>query len=229
MAAAELFDLTGRVALVTGASSGLGARFSQVLADSGASVVLVARRAERLAAVKARIEGAGGRALAVGADVLDRRAMMRAFDAAEAAFGCVTVLVNNAGVALRTARSIAGRRMAARHRHQSRCGLLWSQEGAPHARCSARLDRQHRVGARLRGVQRHHRLCRAGAGVNQVTKALGLELAFKGVRVNAIAPGWFVTDNREYLTSEEGCNQARDPGRPLRRGRRLDGALLLLA
>jgi NADP-dependent 3-hydroxy acid dehydrogenase YdfG len=90
MSAAELFDLTGRVALVTGASSGLGLRFAQVLAGAGAAVVLVGRRAERLAAVQAGIEAAGGRALAVGADVLDRRAMTRAFEQAQAAFGCVT-------------------------------------------------------------------------------------------------------------------------------------------
>ena len=71
MSAAELFDLTGRVALVTGASSGLGARFAQVLAAAGAAVVLVARRADRLAAVKAQIDKAGGRVIAVSADVLD--------------------------------------------------------------------------------------------------------------------------------------------------------------
>src|SRR6202030_834404 len=95
MTAAELFDLTGRVALVTGASSGLGARFAQVLAAAGGAVVLVARRADRLPAVKSQIEKAGGRAIAVAADVLDHRAMIQAFDAAEAAFGYVTVLVNN--------------------------------------------------------------------------------------------------------------------------------------
>src|SRR5688572_20864616 len=99
MTAAQLFDLTGQVALVTGASSGLGVRFAEVLAGNGAAVVLVARREDRLAAVKARIEAAGGRALAIGADVLDRDAMRRAFDAAERAFGTVTVLINNAGVA----------------------------------------------------------------------------------------------------------------------------------
>ena len=98
MKAAELFDLTGQVALVTGASSGLGVRFAEVLAANGAAVALVARRTERLSAVKDRIEQNGGRAVAIAADVLDRVAMRKTFDAAEAAFGTVTVLVNNAGV-----------------------------------------------------------------------------------------------------------------------------------
>ena len=99
MSAADIFDLRGRVALVTGASSGLGVRFAEVLAREGALVALVARRADRLAAVKTRIEQAGGRAVAAGADVLDRNAMTRAFDEVEKAFGTVTILVNNAGVA----------------------------------------------------------------------------------------------------------------------------------
>src|SRR5690348_4622974 len=99
MKAAELFDLSGQVALVTGASSGLGVRFAEVLAANGAAVVLVARRAERLDDVSRRIAEAGGRAIAVAADVGDAAAMRDAFDAAEKAFGTVTVLVNNAGVA----------------------------------------------------------------------------------------------------------------------------------
>src|SRR2546423_7373081 len=99
MKAAELFDLTGQVALVTGASSGLGWRFAQVLAANGAAAALVARRVERLTELKTMIDERGGRAIAVKADVLDRAAMMRAFDMAEQAFGTVTILVNNAGVA----------------------------------------------------------------------------------------------------------------------------------
>jgi 3-oxoacyl-[acyl-carrier protein] reductase len=234
MGAAELFDLTGRVALVTGASSGLGARFSVVLADSGASVVLVARRAERLAAVKARIEGAGGRALAVGADVLDRRAMTRAFDAAEAAFGCVTVLVNNAGVA-HAHRALdlpedEWRRVIATNLDAV---FFWSQEGARRMLAAGKRGAIVNIASVLGfGVSKGTiAYAAAKAGVVQVTKALGLELAFKGVRVNAIAPGWFVTDiNREYLTSEEGAAIKREiPVGRFGEDGDLDGALLLLA
>src|SRR5262249_51922080 len=98
ISAAELFSLEGKVALVTGASSGLGVRFAEVLADAGAAVALVARRSERLAAVKARIEQAGGRAAWAAAHAADRAAMAHAFDRAEAEFGVVDILVNNAGV-----------------------------------------------------------------------------------------------------------------------------------
>src|SRR4051794_1186745 len=98
MKAAELFHIAGRIALVTGASSGLGAHFAQTLAQNGAKVVLVARRAERLQALQKKIEAAGGQAIAVEADVLDRAALVRAFDAAEQAFGTVTILINNAGI-----------------------------------------------------------------------------------------------------------------------------------
>src|ERR1700747_1076779 len=99
MTATQLFNLDGKVALVTGASSGLGARFAEVLAANGAAIVLVARRAERLTALQAQIAESGGRAITVAADVRDRHAMAGAFGAAEKAFGTVTILVNNAGVA----------------------------------------------------------------------------------------------------------------------------------
>ena len=106
MKAADMFSLKGRVALVTGASSGLGTQFAKALADNGAAVALVARRADRLADMKTAIEAAGGRAIAVEADVTDRTAVTQAFDAAEKAFGTVTILVNNAGIAQSSRRAI---------------------------------------------------------------------------------------------------------------------------
>jgi 3-oxoacyl-[acyl-carrier protein] reductase len=233
MSVAETFDLTGRVALVTGASSGLGVRFAQVLAEQGAAVALVARRRERLDALQARIVAAGGRAIAVEADVLDRAAMTRAFDAAEQAFGTVTILVNNAGVAhahravdLSEAewRRVVGTNLDA--------VFYWAQEAARRMLAAGKGGAIVNISSVLGfGVAKGTAAYAvAKAGVVQLTKALGLELAFKGVRVNAIAPGWIVTDlNRDYLLSEHGSAIKREiPVGRFGEERDLDGALLLL-
>ena len=234
MKAAELFDLKGRVALVTGASGGLGLRFAEVLAGNGASVALVARRADKLKAAVARIEQAGGKAVSVEADVLDRAQMRRAFDAAEQAFGTVTVLVNNAGVAHSTR---AVELPEEEWHHVVRTNLdavfFWAQEGARRMLAANRKGAIVNIASVLGfGVSKGTiAYATAKAGVIQMAKALGLELAFKGVRVNAIAPGWFITDiNREYLASEQGKKLTRDiPVGRFGQDGDLDGALLLLA
>jgi 3-oxoacyl-[acyl-carrier protein] reductase len=232
MKAASLFDLTGRVALVTGASAGLGLRFAEVLAANGAAVALVARRMDKLKAAQAKIEDAGGRALAIAADVLDRTAMMSAFDQAEAAFGTVTVLVNNAGVAHSTR---ALDLSEAEWRHIVGTDLdavfFWAQEGARRMLSAGKKGAIVNIASVLGfGVSKGTiAYATAKAGVIQMTKALGLELAFKGVRVNAIAPGWFVTDiNRDFL-SGPGANLTREiPVGRFGKDGDLDGALLLL-
>src|SRR5205814_2681070 len=197
MKAAELFDLAGQVALVTAASGGLGLRFANVLAANGAAIALVARRADRLAAVKAQIERDGGRAVAIEADVLDRAAMIRAFEAAEAAFGTVTILINNAGVAH------AGRAVELPEAEWRRAVgtnldavFFWAQEAARRMLAAGQRGAIINVASILgfgvsKGVGAY---AVANAGVDQRTKALGAELAFKGVRVNAIAPGFVVTE-----------------------------------
>jgi 3-oxoacyl-[acyl-carrier protein] reductase len=233
MSAAQIFDLRGKVALVTGASSGLGVRFAETLAENGASVALVARRADRLGALKARIEKSGGRAIAVEADVRERAAMQAAFDAAEKAFGTVTILVNNAGVAH------AGRAVELSEEEWRRvlstnldAVLYWSQEAARRMLAAGTGGAIVNIASVLglgvaKGVIAY---ATAKAGVIQLTKALALELAFKGIRVNAIAPGWIVTElNRDYLTSEKGRALTRDiPIGRFGEERDLDGPLLLL-
>jgi len=230
---ADIFDLHGKVALVTGASSGLGVRFAEVLAENGASVVLVARRADRLAALKAQIEASGGNAIAVEADVRDRAAMKAAFDAAENAFGRVTILVNNAGVAH------AGRAVEMPEEEWRRilstnldAVFYWSQEAARRMLAAGKGGAIVNIASVLglgvaKGVIAY---ATAKAGVIQLTKALALELAFKNIRVNAIAPGWIVTElNRDYLMSEKGAELKREiPVGRFGEARDLDGPLLLL-
>lgn len=234
MKASQIFDLTGKVALVTGASSGLGARFAQVLAANGASVALVARRKDRIAALQTKIETAGGKALAVEADVTDRAAIARAFDAAEKALGTVTILVNNAGVAHTTRaiditqeeyRGVTGTNLEA--------VFFTAQEAARRMIAAGKLGSIINIASVLglnvsKGTSAY---AIAKAGVIQATKALAVEWAFKGVRVNAIAPGWFDTEiNHDFLASDAGKNMTKDiPAGRFGRDGDLDGALLLLA
>lgn len=93
-----VFDLAGRVALLTGASSGIGARWARLLAAAGASVVLCARRAEPLEAIVADIAESGGKAVAVATDVADEQAIIAAYDAAERVFGTVDTVIADAGI-----------------------------------------------------------------------------------------------------------------------------------
>jgi 3-oxoacyl-[acyl-carrier protein] reductase len=234
MKASQLFDLTGRVALVTGASSGLGQQFARALADNGAAVALVARRADRLAAFSAELMKSGAKTLAVEADVTDRGAMLEAFDAVEKEFGTVTILVNNAGIAhsgrATDMPSEEWRKVLSTNLDSV---FFWAQEAAKRMLAANKHGAIVNIASVLglavaKGAVAY---ATAKAGVVQVTRALAVELAFKGVRVNAIAPGWFVTEmNDDYLASEAGDKIKREvPMGRFGKAGELDGALLLLA
>jgi 3-oxoacyl-[acyl-carrier protein] reductase len=234
IAARDLFDLTGEVALVTGASSGLGWRFAQVLAAHGARVVLAARRVERLEDLKARIVARGGEAESVALDVAERAQIPDAFEAAERAFGTVTLLVNNAGV--------SGGKRALDMTPEDWRGVLsvnldavWfvAQEAA---RRMVAADRPGTIVniASLLGLRVAPTLsayCVAKAGVVQMTQVLAVELARHAIRVNAIAPGYILTEiNRDFFASPKGEALIKTiPQRRIGEPADLDGTILLLA
>ncbi len=234
MTAAALFDLAGRAALVTGASSGLGRHFALTLARAGARVALAARRVDRLEEVRREIEAAGGEATALPLDVTDAGSVAAAVTAAAARLGPLRVLVNNAGVAV--TRSVLEASEA------DWDGVVGTNlKGAwLVAQAAARHMAAHGHGGSIVNIASITGLRVAGgvsayaaskAGLLQLTAALALELARHRIRVNAIAPGYIETElNRGFVASSAGAALVkRIPQRRLGRAGELDGALLLLA
>ncbi|MCF3631102.1 SDR family NAD(P)-dependent oxidoreductase [Thalassospiraceae bacterium LMO-SO8] len=226
--------LADRVALVTGASSGLGRRFAEVLAAHGAAVACCARRREKLAETVDAITAAGGQALAVEMDVTDRESVADAFETADRALGQVTILINNAGLAS-TGPAIDldpatwDQTMATNLTGAWTVAQRAAKDMVAAGRPGTIVNVASVLGLRQAGGVMPYAVSKAG--IVQMTKSLALEWARHRIRVNAIAPGYIETDlNREFLESEGGQTlMKRIPQRRFGKPEDLDGALLLLA
>jgi NAD(P)-dependent dehydrogenase (short-subunit alcohol dehydrogenase family) len=229
----DLFDVAGRAALVTGASSGLGRHFARTLAARGAPVALAARREAPLAALAREIADAGGAAVVVPMDVTSAQSVAAGVVAAEQALGPLRILVNNSGIATTAPvlgssdrdwddvidTNLRGAFLVARETARS----MAAGDGGSIINIASILA--YRV---VPGLAAY---AASKAGLRHLTEAMSLELARHGVRVNAIAPGYIATDmNQEFFDSDAGKAMIkRIPQRRLGQPSDLDGALLLLA
>ena len=233
-AMANRFDVRGKVALVTGASSGLGDNFARVLASEGATVAAAARRADRLEALVADVTRAGGKAFAVPMDVSDAKSVEAGFAAIAAKAGAPDIIVNNAGVA-QAKPSIELTEADWRGVLDTNLDGVWrvATQGARAMIAAGKGGSIINIASVL-GMRVATNLlayATAKAAVIQMTEALALEWARHGIRVNAIAPGYIETEmNRGFFQTEAGQSMVkRVPQRRIGTPSVLDGALLLLA
>jgi len=231
-------NLKEKVALVTGASSGLGDRFARVLAANGALVVLAARRMDRLKELRAQIESAGGAAHAVSLDVTDHDAIKAAIDEVGSTVGPIDILVNNSGVStVQRLTEVEAADFDYVFNTNVRGSFFVAQAVARQMIGRARDTPNFRGRivniasvAGLRVLPQIGVYCMSKAAVVHMTRAQALEWGRYGINVNAICPGYVRTEiNAEHWETEAGRKLVQMlPRRRIGEAADLDGTLLLL-
>ncbi|MFW5931067.1 MAG: SDR family NAD(P)-dependent oxidoreductase [Desulfosalsimonas sp.] len=232
----EFFDITGRVALVTGASSGLGAVFARGLAKAGASVVLAARRKDRIEDLRQSLESEGSGALSVQCDVSREKDVDDMVSAAMERFGKIDILVNNAGVSnvapaeqekAEDFRRVIDINVTGTFLCLQKCGGVMLEAGS-----GSIINIASVMGLLGIGLVPQASYNTSKAGVINLTRETAAQWARRGVRVNAIAPGWFPSEMTSPMFEDERSTRFMRRNTPMGRAgdpEELLGALLLLA
>jgi len=230
----NLFDLTGKVALVTGASRGLGQTFARALAKEGADLIITSRNPDKLIDFKKEVEGLGRKALPLALDVRDFESIQAAVQAAIGHYGKLDILINNAGCNVRKlALDVTWEDWNLVLETNLRGAFFVAQAAARHM-VARRYGRIINVGS-VTCVAGYAGLGPYGAsrgGIKQLTMSLADDWGVHGITVNCLAPGWFKTaQNAVMYEEEEWVNYLCDriplkrPGQPLD----LEGAVIFLA
>jgi NAD(P)-dependent dehydrogenase (short-subunit alcohol dehydrogenase family) len=230
----SLFDLTGQVALVTGTSRGLGQYFARALARAGADLILTSRRRESLVDFEAEMQSLGRRTLALELDVRDPASIERMADEAEAAFGQIHILVNNAGCNVRKPALEVTWDDWNLVLDTNLRGSFFVAQAIARGMIARGYGRIVNIGS-VTSVFGYAGLAPYGAsrgGVRQLTMSLADDWGPHGLTVNCLAPGWFKTaqnavlyENAEWVQSLTERIPVRRPGAPAD----LDGAIVFLA
>jgi NAD(P)-dependent dehydrogenase (short-subunit alcohol dehydrogenase family) len=230
--------LKGQVAVITGASGGLGAHFAKVLARAGATVALTARRLDLVENHASAIAGDGGQAMALKLDVADAASIGPALDEVETALGPISILVNNAGVGVEgLALDLSIEDWDRTFDVNVRGVFFAAQQAAKRMIASGVAERGEARIVNIASVASHTVLpglsayCASKASVAMLTRSLAREWARRGVAVNAICPGYIETDiNAGWFATEGGQKQLKGfPRRRLMEAGDLDAALMMLS